>query len=156
MREIKFRGKRLDNGAWVEGHYFKTPLTAEFDVAPENGAFFDSMRETPRYCISDENGVVFEVDPATVGQYTGLKDKNGKEVYEGDILLLSDKKSHSEDVVVEHGLYGWTFFNPRTATFYSDGSHTYVAIENHRFMFGTGAIIGNIHDDSELLRIEND
>ena len=91
------------------------------------------------------------VDPNTVGQYTGLKDKNGKEIYEGDIMCLSDRGSHKEEVIVEHGLYGWTFYNPKTATFYSDGSHTYCAIENYRFMFGTGVCIGNIHDNPELL-----
>ena len=92
------------------------------------------------------------VDEDTVGQYTGLKDKKGAMIFEGDILLLSDGKSHSEDVVVEHGLYGWTFYNPQTATLYSDGSHTYIAVEHCRFMFGTGVIIGNIHDNPELLK----
>ena len=66
MREIKFRGKRLDNGEWIEGdllrmndHWFIFP-----DPAPEG---IDK----------------YEVDPATVGQYTGLKDEHGKEIYEG-------------------------------------------------------------------------
>ena len=125
MRAIKFRGKSLNTGMWVYG-----------DLQHKGKRAF----------------VEYEVDPVTVGQYTGLKDKNGKEIYEGDILLLSDKKSHSEEVVVEHGLYGWTFYNPQTATFYSDGSHTYAAVENCRFMFGTGIIIGNIHDNPEWLK----
>ena len=56
MREIKFRGRRLDNGEWVTGN-FETEL--------------------------------IDVDPDTVGQYTGLKDKNGREIYEGDVLSCS-------------------------------------------------------------------
>lgn len=145
MRNILFRGKRLDNGEWMYG-----------DLIENQGRFFiyHATSETTIEDNDDRRIVVaaFEVDPATVGQYTGLKDKKNKGVYEGDILLLSDGKSHSEDVVVEHGLYGWTFYNPQTATFYSDGSHTYIAVENCRFMFGTGVVIGNIHDDPDLLK----
>lgn len=102
--------------------------------------------------ISNTNLSLLIPPPLASTQYTGLKDKKNKGVYDGDILLLSDGKSHSEDVVVEHGLYGWAFYNPQTATFYSDGSHTYLAVEHCRFMFGTGVVIGNIHDTSDLLK----
>lgn len=145
MRNILFRGKRLDNGEWMYG-----------DLIENQGRFFiyHATSETTIEDNDDRRIVVaaFEVDPATVGQYTGLKDKKWTMIFEGDILLLSDGKSHSEDVVVEHGLYGWTFYNPQTATFYSDGSHTYIAVENCRFMFGTGVVIGNIHDNPDLLK----
>ncbi len=133
-REIKFRGKQTKNGEWMYGiPFFWSNKICDIQV--------------------EENGYlkVYRVDPNTVGQYTGLKDKNGVEIYEGDIMFLSDRGSHKEEVIVEHGLYGWTFYNPKTATFYSDGSHTYYAVENYRFMFGTGVCIGNIHDNPELL-----
>ena len=132
-RTIKFRGKRIDNGQWVYGDVLQW-MSGDVEIAPME---FDN--------------IVWTIDPNTVGQYTGLKDKNGKEIYEGDIMCLSDRGSHKEKVIVEHGLYGWTFYNPKTATFYSDGSHSYYAIENYRFMFGTGVCIGNIHDNPELL-----
>lgn len=79
MREIKFRGKRLDNGEWIEGdllrmndHWFIFP-----DPAPEG---IDK----------------YEVDPATVGEYTGLKDRNGKEVYEGDVIKIPETDFNAE------------------------------------------------------------
>ena len=137
MRPIKFRGKRLDNGKWIIGYYLEMELC--------DGCGRCSYIKADGY-------EPIKVDPNTIGQYTGLKDKKWTMIFEGDILLLSDGKSHSEDVVVEHGLYGWTFYNPQTATFYSDGSHTYLAVEHCRFMFGTGVVIGNIHDNPDLLK----
>ena len=140
MRHIIFRGKRLDNEEWVYGSL----------LLIENLAYIYDGNSCPSEVNFEYEFIA--VDPATVGQYTGLKDKKKKGVYDGDILLLSDGKSHSEDVVVEHGLYGWTFYNPQNATFYSDGSHTYLAVEHCRFMFGTGVVIGNIHDNPDLLK----
>lgn len=144
MREIKFRGKRTKNGEWVYG-----------DLLQENSGRKVIMTNLSTWGDNPDDvepyGDDITVDPNTVGQYTGIKDKNGKEIYEGDIMFLSDRGSHKEEVIVEHGLYGWTFYNPKTATFYSDGSHTYYAVENYRFMFGTGVCIGNIHDNPELL-----
>ena len=63
MREIKFRGERVDNGEWVYGYYFQLG--------------------SHHYIRSDIH--VWEVHPETVGQYTGLKDKNGVEIYEDDM-----------------------------------------------------------------------
>ena len=140
MREIKFRGKRLDNKEWVYGHYFITPITAEFCVKPENGAFFASGDEPIRHCIV-ENMVAFEIDHATIGQYTGLKDKNGKEIWEEDIVCGSPQRVVGE--VVYH--------NDRIEI-KDDDPQYWVGVN---FFSQEGReIIGNIHDNTELLKTE--
>lgn len=126
MREIKFRGKRLDNGEWVVGSY----------IEAEN-----RDRSIAHQIVPYKAGlVVREVDPATVGQYTGLKDKNGKEICEGDILLD------------ESGTYAVVGYS--MGAFYVDFGEGFDLQYFTECIHEICEVVGNIHDDPELLKTE--
>lgn len=139
MKEIKFRGKRLDNGEWVYGSFLSIEDTYfiieqvdfDFDYRTEHNAFWFDCTEK-------------EVDPATVGQYTGLKDKNGKDIYEGDVMEIPETEFNAEiigRVLFEEDAY---YIIPLR------GGHLWGlhwSLRKH-----DAKIIGNIHDNPELLK----
>lgn len=143
MREIKFRGKRVDNGEWVYGNPVEW-LNETNDI---------SIVAHPFGCCIDHEGnlvlieapFVCKVIPETVGQFTGLKDKNGVEIYEGDVCNCR-----------EYECFGKIKWNKDDVSFYF-----LVVMEGGGFeeeylyeYAGELAVIGNIHENPELLEVQ--
>ena len=144
MREIKFRGKRIDNGEWLEGGYYGKKM---HPFTGDDQHYIMSATYTP---ISDSSYFTdFEVDPATVGQDTGLKDESGQEICEGDICTYHNGLSDYYYVVewVFAGLQVVTYKKPEAnVRGISDGINQGYMEDADGF-----EVIGNIHDNPELL-----
>ena len=126
MREIKFRGKRLDNGEWLYG-----------SLVILNGRYF---------IFDDANR--HEVDPTTGGEFTGLKDKNGKEIYEGDVI----RSPLSEDKTRPHRIFYHTGNAAFMGALVDRKELCYLRLDQDWiYKFGK-EVIGNIHDNLELLK----
>ena len=161
MRTIKFRGRRIDNNEWVYGYLYrlKLPNGEACMILTQDNNHLDNSLE-PKYHLAFTLWVdLFIVEPVTVGQFTGLYDKNGKEIYEGDILLWTRKNVHIEGCPLRD-------FADRCETFYDDDKCAF----RFKYKLDCGSciglldfsddradesyieIIGNIHDNPELLK----
>ena len=132
-REILFRGKRIDNGEWMEGYvskYFDGFKTATCIAWPTRETITGSL--------------CYDVDPATVGQYTGLTDKNGKKIFEGDVMEFDAYGLHYKGVVSFVDGNFCVMCNRPTASPFLDS-----AIKQH-----DAICVGNTHDNYAFLEGE--
>lgn len=123
MREILFRGKAINGGQWLYGHFTEYAGTSQIWTATDDGTW---------------NAIV---DPATVGQYTGLTDKNGVKIFEGDVLRYGETIHRA-------------VFEQRNGTAYFGlvyGSQETLPFGHYQDLRQL-EVIGNIHDNPELLK----
>lgn len=136
-RDYEFRGKRVDTGKWVYGYYFESFTGISYILVCHDHIL--GMTE------------FYEVDPTTVGQYTGLKDKNGVQIYKGDIVRTFIRVYTHQDI--ENGiayLVAWSTNSFRWIIKNIKGEFSFIS----KFDKDKFEIIGNIHDNPELLKRE--
>lgn len=124
MREILFRGKRKDNGEWVEGFYC-------------GGNERNTLHPSIFIYLPDKQSYDYQdIDINTLGQYTGLTDKNGKKVFEGDILKGLYSNGNAEVKMINGSWVGYA------GKGWTDIGYVVERVE----------VIGNVHDNPELLQ----
>lgn len=136
-----YRGKRKDNGEWVEGNLFEND-NAHFPMVLIGHVIMSRDKHTN--ALSFDGFDLCEVDPETVGQFTGLPDKNGMNIFKGDIVEYFP---------------GGLFLIPQTGIVeFHDGAFGVMLFEKKGIFLTFAAdyckVIGNIHDNPELLEVK--
>lgn len=146
MREYKFRGKRIDNNEWVYGSLLIDEIQKSF------------------YITDNKEGRAYKVKPETIGQYTGLHDKNGKDIFEGDIVTGADypfidegKQNYIGIVVFYEDVaqfgYEYKCVNKDKKGISNGINNEFEA--NEKLICEDLEVIGNVTDNPELLGGEN-
>lgn len=138
MREFLFKAKRIDNGEWVEGYYIRD----QYHIGGKDIIFY--RKDSDRFTVYTNI-----IDIGTLCQFTGLCDKNGKKIWENDILMAHLDESYPEDVTyetVEWNVAGWV------------GCETDSIDRQYldKFDLEHYEVVGNIFDNPELLQEESD
>lgn len=134
MREILFKGKRLDNREWITGHLLRYD-DGRARIVPNN---------TDIFCFEKDESIIqtiaHRVDPETVRQYTGFVDKNGKKIFEGDIVCMDDWIPPCMQVAYAQGAFYLAEIE-KPVKYYGD-----IYYLNHGGK-PCAKVIGNIYDD---------
>lgn len=135
MREILYRGKRIDNGKWIIGYYI--------------------VVDGISYIFPEKYFGIVEVDPSTVGQYTGLPDRKGKRIFDGDIIqrkgyIYPNGKQEPCGERIVRGVVIWMDDGRNAGCWCIDsndehGNQTTYCFDNSYI------VVGNVHDNPELL-----
>ena len=140
-REILFRGKRVDNGEWVYGRGLQQ---CKDELGNEIVAIFTDVVKSEKYIKKEGRYTLYyaPVKAETLGQYTGLKDKNGRDIYEEDMVIIGEKLKTK--VVYYDGAFRMQ----------SEFSPTPTDTPDMGYMMREFSVrvIGNIHDNPELLK----
>ena len=165
MDKVLFRGKRISDGIWVYGFYIHRPQPV-------------CIGHSHPYCIwvpannPDETTTIVEVDPATVGQFTSVTDKNGKKIFEGDIVQYNTDYDFDCQSIVKFGEYNQDgsageYSARKCIGFYVDVDNytcpdwceydpdffpKYLNQQNILEVASYCEVIGNIHDNPEILK----
>ena len=138
MREILFKGKRLDNGEWITGHLLRYD-DGRARIVPNN---------TDIFCFEKDESIIqtvaHRIAPETVGQYTGFVDKNGKKIFEGDIVSICNSKTFFFIVYWNHAVKSFIL---KTTVNGVNGIDCNVLNSTQDI-----EVVGNIYDNPELIK----